>query len=50
MIFSIQSACGGSIKATTFISPPHLGQAKGSTSSMRLMSMAQVAEGARLEG
>ncbi len=32
MSFSIKSDCGDSMKDTTFISPPHLGQANGSTS------------------
>ena len=41
-IFSITSPCGGSIKATTFICPPHCGQASGSISYTRLMSIAQV--------
>ena len=41
-IFSITSPCGGSMNATTFIWPPHLGQASGSISYTRLMSMAQV--------
>ena len=41
-IFSISAPCGGSINATTFITPPHFGQASGSTSYTRLMSMAQV--------
>ena len=47
------STCGGSINAMTFISPPHSGQANGSISYTRLMSMAQIwvqrrdAEGSR---
>jgi NAD(P)-dependent dehydrogenase (short-subunit alcohol dehydrogenase family) len=41
-IFSITSPCGGSMKAITFITPPHSGQAKGSISYTRFMSMAQV--------
>ena len=41
-IFSITSPCGGSMKAITFIWPPHFGQASGSISYTRLMSMAQV--------